>query len=90
MRKLWNNEKNMDTSAEAQFLLMDSGTETPIISDSVIDYLYVCVLISAALYVFFPAADVMDNKVILMRDGDTRSYMEIRLLPELFSNVFGL
>lgn len=41
----------MDTSAEAQFLLMD--TETPIISDSVIDYLYVCVLISAALYVFF-------------------------------------
>lgn len=32
----------------------------------------------------------MDNKVILMRDGDTRSYMEIRLLPELFSNVFGL
>lgn len=49
MRKLWNNEKNMDTSAEAQFLLMDSGTETPIISDSVIDYLYVCVLISAAL-----------------------------------------
>lgn len=75
MRKLWNNEQNMDTSAEAQFLLMD--TETPIISDSVIDYLYVCVLISAALYVFFPAADVMDNKVILMRDGDTRRYMEI-------------
>lgn len=51
--KLWNNEQNMDTSAEAQFLLMDSGTETLIISDSVIDYLYVCVLISAALYVFF-------------------------------------